>query len=193
MSESERRLTGDPAADHINTGPTDDMDIMNLFQDYFVEGDDTNVRPPASKESKATQTNTEELQLEGKLPEIKDLCLRSDLSALAKIDQILSLIDPSLVQRVNTTPTPPRTEAGKRPADLSAGNVGISCSKIPKFDPEIEKDIKLEMMDSGGCAVCGISLTEFRNDSTRELVHYLRYQTERHREHSQSNLVLVMA
>merc|ERR1712156_1194137 len=149
------------------------MDIMNLFQDYFVEGDDTNVRPPASKESKATQTNTEEPQLEGKLPEIKDLCLRSDLSALAKIDQILSIIDPSLVQRVNSTPTPPRTEAGKRPADLSAGNVGLSCSKIPKFD--IETDIKTEMMDSGGCAVCGISLTEFRNDSTRELVHYLSH------------------
>jgi len=160
---------GGRVADDRNTGHTDD--IMNLFQDYQANND-VDLTWKEREQTISTDSKSDQ-----KLSDIKTLCLRTDLSALVKIDNILKIIEPSLPQQtVNTPHKLPKLNAAKRPGEFKAVN---SPNKVHKFDSEKEKNggsKELSFPDSAsGCVVCGLSLKVFRNDASKELVHYLSH------------------
>ena len=192
MSESEPglmgeegRVTGGSAADNgydynnINTiNNIQTEDIMNLFDDYQINPLDVLDVQVSTKEDEEGGGESSTVNLEEKLSNIKDLCLRSDLSAVVKIDKILKIVDPSIQQEVLPVPnTETKVLGGKRPADMK-GRPSASPSKFPKLDPEKNKanvSSQLNFNDeSCACVVCGLSLKVFRNDANKELIHYLR-------------------
>ena len=106
MSESDPGLLGeggrvtDPAADTNNIKTINNLqteDIMNLFDDYQINPLDVLDVQVSIKEEEEDGGGVESsnVNLEEKLSNIKDLCLRSDLSAVVKIDKILMIVDPS--------------------------------------------------------------------------------------------------
>ena len=191
MSESEPGLAGEGgrvtglAADNgydynnintINTMQTED--IMNLFDDYQINPLDVLDVQVSTKEEEEGGDERSTVNLEEKLSNIKDLCLRSDLSAVVKIDKILRIVDPSIQQEVLPAPNiETKVFRGKRPADMKEKPFA-SPSKVPKLDPEKNKanlSSHLNYNDeSCACVVCGLSLKVFRNDARKELIHYLR-------------------
>ena len=191
MSESEPGLVGEGgrvtglAADNgydynnintINTMQTED--IMNLFDDYQINPLDVLDVQVSTKEEEEGGDERSTVNLEEKLSNIKDLCLRSDLSAVVKIDKILRIVDPSIQQEVLPAPNiETKVFRGKRPADMKE-KPSASPSKVPKLDPEKNKanlSSHLNYNDeSCACVVCGLSLKVFRNDARKELIHYLR-------------------
>ena len=193
MSESEPGLVGvggrvtglaaDNGYDYNNINTINTMqteDIMNLFDDYQINPLDVLDVQVSTKEEEEGGDGDESstVNLEEKLSNIKDLCLRSDLSAVVKIDKILRIVDPSIQQEVLPAPNiETKVFRGKRPADMKE-KPSASPSKVPKLDPEKNKanlSSHLNYNDeSCACVVCGLSLKVFRNDERKELFHYLR-------------------
>ena len=192
MSESEPGLLGEegrvrgPAADagydynninNINTIQTED--IMNLFDDYQINPLDVLDVQVSTKEEEENggQSSNVTLELEEKLSNIKDLCLRSDLSAVVKIDKILRIVDPSYQEVLPVPRSETKVLGSKRPADMRE-KPSASPSKVPKVDPQKNKaDLSSHLNYNDGtsaCVVCGLSLKVFRNDANKELIHYLR-------------------
>ena len=158
---------------NINTMQTED--IMNLFDDYQINPLDVLDVQVSTKEEE--EGGGESSNLQEKLSNIKDLCLRSDLSAVVKIDKILMIVDPSYQQEGLPVPnSETKVVGGKRPADMRQ-KPPVS-SKVPKLDPEKNKGDGSSHLnyndETSACVVCGLSLKVFRNDATKELIHYLR-------------------
>ena len=191
MSESDPGLLGEggrvtgPAADNgydynnintINNMQTED--IMNLFDDYQINPLDVLDVQVSTKEEEGGGGESSNVNLEEKLSNIKDLCLRSDMSAVVKIDKILMIVDPSIQQVLPAPHSETKVAGGKRPADLKEKPSSASPSKVPRLDPEKNKTevgSQLNYNDETcACVVCGLSLKVFRNDANRELFHYLR-------------------
>lgn len=191
MSESDPGLLGeggrvtDPAAVKNNINTINNMqteDIMNLFDDYPINPLDVlDVQVSTKDEEEGSTVNLEE-----KLSNIKDLCLRSDLSAVVKIDKILMIVDPSshshsqpVLPPVQNSQTKIAGAGGKRPADVKEKPSASSPCKVPKLDPEKSKtelSSGLNFNDETcSCVVCGLPLKVFRNDANKELFHYLRW------------------
>ena len=167
------RVTGPAAADNgydynnINTG-----DIMNMSGDYQINPLDVlDVQVSIKEEEEEDGGESSNVNLEEKLSNIKDLCLRSDLSAVVKISKILMIVDPSRQAALPVSNSEPKVAGGKRPADLEE-----KPSKFPKLDPEKTKTDESSGLNYNDeiCVVCGLSLKVFRNDANRELFHYLR-------------------
>ena len=97
-----------------------------------------------------------------KLKLIKDLCKRTDLSAIAKVDNILLIIDPEQAKQ-----NPPLAQ--KRPLEDQNLN---EDSKHFKRAADID-DVGPEDVDS--CVVCGLSLRVFKEDAMKEMHHYLSH------------------
>merc|ERR1712227_1135740 len=115
-----------------------------------------------NQESDRIKEKQEEIS---KLARIKDLCMRTDISALAKVDQILQVIDPK--------PSSPVTEKwnGKRAAE------DVSVNIDPKhFKAATDKDDAEDVVgDLDSCVVCGLSLLAFKGDKMKEFHHYLSH------------------
>ena len=166
-------MTGPAAADNgydynnINT-----EDIMNMSGDHQINPLDVlDVQVSIKEEEEEDGGESSNVNLEEKLSNIKDLCLRSDLSAVVKISKILMIVDPSRQQVLPVSNSEPKVAGGKRPADLEE-----KPSKFPKLDPEKTKTDESSGLNYNDeiCVVCGLSLKVFRNDANRELFHYLR-------------------
>jgi len=115
-----------------------------------------------NQESDRIKEKQEEIS---KLARIKDLCMRTDISALAKVDQILQVIDPK--------PSSPVTEKwnGKRAAEDVSVNIDPKHFKAAT-DNDDDEDV---VGDLDSCVVCGLSLLAFKGDKMKEFHHYLRY------------------
>ena len=154
-------------------------DIMNLFDDYQINPLDVLDVQVSTKEEEGGGGGGESsnVNLEEKLSNIKDLCLRSDLSAVVKIDKILMIVDPSIQQVLPVPHSETKVAGGKRPADLKE-KPSASPSKVPRLDPEKNKTELSSQLnyndETSACVVCGLSLKVFRNDANKELFHYLR-------------------
>ena len=193
MSESDPGLLGeggrvtDAAADNngcdynnintINNMQTED--IMNLFDDYQINPLDVLDVQVSTKDEEEDGGDSSTVNLEEQLSNIKDLCLRSDLSAVVKIDKILMIVDPSRHSQQVLPPVPnsqTKVAGGKRPADFKEKPSVSSPCKVPKLDPEKSKTEVSSGLNYNDeiCVVCGLSLKVFRNDANRELFHYLR-------------------
>ena len=170
-------MTGPAAADNgydynnINT-----EDIMNMSGDYQINPLDVLDVQVSIKEEEEDGGESSNVNLEEKLSNIKDLCLRSDLSAVVKISKILMIVDPSRQAALPVSNSEPKVAGGKRPADLEEKPSASSPSKFPKLDPEKTKTDESSGLNYNDeiCVVCGLSLKVFRNDANRELFHYLR-------------------
>ena len=99
-----------------------------------------------------------------KLKLIKELCKRTDLSAIAKVDKILLIIDPEQAKQ-----NPPLAQ--KRP--LEDQNLKEN-SKQFKGAADID-DAGPEDVDIDSCVVCGLSLRVFKEDTMKEMHHYLSH------------------
>ena len=144
---------------------------MNMSGDYQINPLDVLDVQVSIKEEEEDGGESSNVNLEEKLSNIKDLCLRSDLSAVVKISKILMIVDPSRQQVLPVSNSEPKVAGGKRPADLEE-----KPSKFPKLDPEKTKTDESSGLNYNDeiCVVCGLSLKVFRNDANRELFHYLR-------------------
>ena len=101
-----------------------------------------------------------------KLCRIKSLCLRTDLSALAKVDQILQIIDSDGKDQTNNK----KREAEEQ---LDRGDSSAPKQFKPDTDPEGEK-AEDEDDDADCCVVCALPLRVFKEDNAKEVHHYLR-------------------
>ena len=101
-----------------------------------------------------------------KLCRIKSLCLRTDLSALAKVDQILQIIDSDGKDQTNNK----KREAEEQ---LDSGDSSAPKQFKPDTDPEGEK-AEDEDDDADCCVVCALPLRVFKEDNAKEVHHYLR-------------------
>ena len=187
MSESDPGLLGeggrvtDPAADKNNIKTINNMqteDIMNLFDDYPINPLDVLDVQVSTKDEEEGGGEGSTVNLEEKLSNIKDLCLRSDLSAVVKIDKILMIVDPSshsqpVLPPVQNSQTKIAGAGGKRPADFKEKPSVSSPCKVPKLDPELSSGLNFND-ETCSCVVCGLPLKVFRNDANKELFHYLR-------------------
>ena len=99
-----------------------------------------------------------------KLKLIKDLCKRTDLGAIAKVDNILLIIDPEQEKQNPLL-------AQKRP--LQDQNLKEN-SKQFKGAADID-DAGPEDVDVDSCVVCGLSLRVFKEDAMKEMHHYLSH------------------
>ena len=100
-----------------------------------------------------------------KLKMIKDLCKRTDLSAIAKVDNILLIIDPEQAKQ-----SPPLAQ--KRPLEEQ------NLKENPKhFKGAADSDAagEVEDVDIDSCVVCGLSLRIFKEDTIKEMHHYLSH------------------
>ena len=102
-----------------------------------------------------------------KLCRIKSLCLRTDLSALAKVDQILQIIDSDGKDQTNNK---------KREADEQLDCEDSSAPKQfkPNVEPDREKAEDGDDDDADCCVVCALPLRVFKEDNAKEVHHYLR-------------------
>ena len=99
-----------------------------------------------------------------KLCRIKSLCLRTDLSALAKVDQIMQIIDSD------------QTNNKKRGAEeqLDSGDSSAPKQFKPDTEPDREKAEDGDDDDADCCVVCALPLRVFKEDNAKEVHHYLR-------------------
>ena len=103
-----------------------------------------------------------------KLKMIKDLCKRTDLSAVSKVDNILLIIDPEPEQEKQSPPLPQ-----KRP--LEDQNLKENPKQF-KGAAEAEIDVaSVEDVDIDSCVVCGLSLRVFKEETMKEMHHYLSH------------------
>ena len=101
-----------------------------------------------------------------KLKQIKELCVRTDLSAIAKVDKILLIIDPEPEKREGP-------QYQKRP--LEDQNITNNPKQFKGAqDNEVNEDSGGDV-DLDNCVVCGLSLKVFKEDCMKEVHHYLRY------------------
>merc|ERR1711997_759055 len=92
------------------------------------------------------------------------------------------IVDPSRHSQQVLPPVPnsqTKVAGGKRPADLKEKPSVSSPCKVPKLDPEKSKTELSSGLnyndETSACVVCGLSLKVFRNDATKELIHYLSH------------------
>ena len=144
---------------------SEDTDTSELFSDYVSEdvkksGDEREM--PENDTDKACDTSEKANNVPDskKLADIKDTCLRTDLSALAKIDKILNLIDPSF-------------NKNKRPADCDM-NSGDKPKQAKHDDAEESEEPNETFLGIDSCVVCGLTLKVFKEDQMKEFQHYMR-------------------
>ena len=102
-----------------------------------------------------------------KLCRIKSLCLRTDLSALAKVDQILQIIDSDGKDQTNNK----KREAVEQ---LDRGDSSAPKQFKPNAEPDREKAEDGDDDDADCCVVCALPLRVFKEDNAKEVHHYLR-------------------
>ena len=102
-----------------------------------------------------------------KLCRIKSLCLRTDLSALAKVDQILQIIDSDGKDQTNNK----KRESEEQ---LDCGDSPAPKQFKPDTEPDREKAEDADDDDADCCVVCALPLRVFKEDNAKEVHHYLR-------------------
>jgi len=115
--------------------------------------------------------------------QIKTLCEKTDVSAFNKVNMVLEIIKASQPKEEKEE-TEGKRETNKRSADDSSEQPKNKCSK-----PEEKKENKEGEMKKGkddgedsdeeghvdSCVVCGLYLSVFKEDSSKELHHYLSH------------------
>ena len=132
----------------------------------FSESSTDNVSNNKEKQD-GSKTDIEDGHLtdSNKLKTIKDVCMRTDLSAVAKVDKILLIIEPEQENQ-----RPPVSQ--KRP--LEDQNLKPTPKQF-KGAADIDADDDVEDVDIDSCVVCGLSLRVFKEDSMKEIHHYLSH------------------
>ena len=105
------------------------------------------------------------------LDQIRNCCLRTDISALAKVTQILNIIDGKPLES-GSEDRKSSKDSLKRPANDDNNDVN---SKHHKSDDGKEDIVLGEMGDLDSCVVCGLKLKVFKGDISKELHHYLSH------------------
>ena len=132
------------------------------------ESSPDNVSNKAEKQD-GSKTDIEDKKLidANKLKTIKDVCKRTDLSPVAKVDKILLIIEPDQENQ-----SPPQTQ--KRP--LEDQNFKPTSKQFKgAAAADIDADASVEDVDIDSCVVCGLSLRVFKEDTMKEIHHYLSH------------------
>ena len=134
--------------------------------DDLSESSTDNISNKQEKQD-GSETDIEDKKLTdaNKLKTIKDVCKRTDLSPIAKVDKILLIIEPDQENQ-----SPPQTQ--KRP--LEDENLKPSPKQF-KGAADIDADASVEDVEIDSCVVCGLSLRVFKEDTMKEIHHYLSH------------------
>ena len=178
------------------------MENLDLFSDYFsdevgssndknvinedaavVEEDimkkktddiDFDTRKDMDECSKCAPEDTFENKNDLKLIKIKQLCLRTDISAMIKVAQILDIIDPKPVKNEETSEN--NRETVKRSIDQAVVGDKVNTNKKLKTDEGVEEVVEDEdNVVPDTCVVCGLALRVFNDDKRREVHHYISH------------------
>ena len=120
-------------------------------------------------DSSEDQPSTHDHKLQ--LDQIRQLCVRTDISALAKVSQILNIIDGK----------PLETEESKSSGESSRkrpSNDDVNNEENRKQHKPNEEDVETVLDELGeldSCVVCGLKLRVFKGDKSKELHHYLSH------------------
>ena len=143
----------------------EDTENIELFKEVEKLNDDK--LEGKLKDEEESEKKDDEKEEKSKLIKIKELCLRTDISALAKVDQILQVIDPK-------PPSPVKEHSnGKRAAEDVTVNIDPKHFKAANEDED--DDGKEVDSDLDSCVVCGLSLMVFKGDKMKEFHHYLSH------------------
>jgi len=144
-----------------NSEETENVELLKEVEKLNDDG--LEVKITVDEESEKKEEGHEEKL---KLDKIKELCLRTDLSALAKVDQILQVIDPK-------PPSPVKENSnGKRAAEDLTVNIDPKHFKSANEDDDEDREVD---GDLDSCVVCGLSLMAFKGDKMKEFHHYLSH------------------
>ena len=139
-----------------------DSDKTNDFSESSTDNVSNNME---KQDGSKTDVEDERLSDSNKLKTIKDVCQRTDLSAVAKVDKILLIIEP---EQENLSPP----VSQKRPLDDQ--NLKPTPKQF-KGAADIDADADVEDVDIDSCVVCGLSLRVFKEDTMKEIHHYLSH------------------
>ena len=143
----------------------EDTENIELFKEVEKLNDDK--LEGKIKDQEENEKKDDKKEEKSKLMRIKELCLRTDISALAKVDQILQVIDPK-------PPSPVKEHSnGKRAAEDVTVNIDPKHFKAANEDED--DDGKEVDSDLDSCVVCGLSLMVFKGDKMKEFHHYLSH------------------
>jgi len=111
--------------------------------------------------------------------EIKTICERTDVSAFNKVNMILDIIKTSQPKKKEEEAAKD-SESKKRPADDSSEEPKNKSSKTEEDEDKDNKskedgDDSDEEGNIDSCVVCGLYLSVFKEDSAKELHHYLSH------------------
>ena len=109
-----------------------------------------------------------------KISKIKEICHRTDISALMKIDQILNVIESK--KKIDKDTNESSSRGIKRENEAKTDDVSPSKKPKNREDNSIDGDADEEVdSDVDSCVVCGLGLCAIGN-MFNEFNHYMRFQ-----------------